>query len=48
MSRAANNMLDTGNFFPEMTFETTGGVTVKLPHDFGVKWNILLFYRGHW
>jgi hypothetical protein len=48
MSHSNGKILDTGNAFPEMTFETTRGVTTRLPRDFGIRWNILLFYRGHW
>lgn len=48
MSRADGRILDTGYTFPDMTFDTTRGVTLRLPRDFGVRWNILLFYRGHW
>lgn len=48
MSHAGGRILDTGNLFPEMTFDTTGGALVRLPHDFWAGWTILLFYRGHW
>ncbi len=48
MSRKNCKLLDTGAEFPEMSFNTIGHEVVRLPEDFGERWNILLFYRGHW
>lgn len=48
MSRSNSSIIDTGNVFPEMTFEAVGGSIIRLPEDFGERWNIILFYRGHW
>ncbi len=48
MSRADCKILDNGNVFPNMTFYAVEGEAVRLPQDFGERWNVLLFYRGHW
>lgn len=48
MARENDRILDTGDFFPEMEFDTVSGEKIVLPRDFGQRWNVLLFYRGHW
>jgi hypothetical protein len=48
MARIDCSILDTGNLFPELRFHTIEGNLISLPDDFGERWNILLFYRGHW
>jgi alkyl hydroperoxide reductase subunit AhpC len=48
MSRSNCTTLDTGDDFPHMEFNAVGGGKVRLPEDFGERWNVLLFYRGHW
>ncbi len=48
MARENDRMLDTGDFFPEMEFDTVSGEKIVLPRDFGQRWNVLLFYWGHW
>jgi hypothetical protein len=48
MARINCKLLDTGDHFPEIEFNTVDGVSLTLPGDFGDRWNILLFYRGHW
>lgn len=41
-------ILDTGDIFPRLDFSLSSGEAVSLPEDFGERWNVLLFYRGHW
>jgi hypothetical protein len=48
VSRTNCTILDTGNVFPELRFNTIDGNLVSLPAHFGDRCNILLFYRGHW
>jgi hypothetical protein len=48
MSRAGTGILDTGDIFPGMEFAVIGDGSLSLPGDFGGRWNVLLFYRGHW
>jgi alkyl hydroperoxide reductase subunit AhpC len=48
MSRSNCTILDTGDNFPALEFSAVGGGMVTLPEDFGERWNVLLFYRGHW
>lgn len=48
MSRRNCKILDTGNEFPKLSFKTVEQEVVNLPEDFEERWNILLFYRGHW
>jgi len=40
--------LDTGHIFPAMTWNLVGGGTQRIPEAFDAKYNIVLFYRGHW
>ena len=48
MSRRNCTILDTGNVFPALRFHSVGETDIVLPDFFGERWNILLFYRGHW
>ncbi len=48
MQRSNCVILDTGDLFPRLDFELVGGDSISLPEDFGGRWNILFFYRGHW
>jgi hypothetical protein len=40
--------LDAGHKFPSMTWKLVGGGTLTIPKAFDTKYNIVLFYRGHW
>jgi len=40
--------LNTGDAFPAMTLDLVGGGKLTLPEGLGAKYNIILFYRGHW
>jgi peroxiredoxin len=48
MQRRDCSILDTGDIFPKLSFNTVEGKLISLPDYFGERWNILLFYRGHW
>jgi len=41
-------ILEAGDVFPAIEFESINGNSVVLPDDFAGKWTVLLFYRGHW
>ena len=43
-----NEKLTTGSQFPNMTVNLTGGGVINLPTDMDGKYNVVLFYRGHW
>ncbi len=40
--------LGPGAAFPSLTVNQVGGGTINLPGDLDGKYNIVLFYRGHW
>lgn len=40
--------LDIGATFPTMTIPLATGGSLTLPTEQGGKWNVVLFYRGHW
>jgi peroxiredoxin len=39
--------LNLGDTFPSLTFNKVGGGTFAVP-EAGAKYNVILFYRGHW
>jgi peroxiredoxin len=39
--------LNIGDAFPALTFNAVGGGTFSVP-EAAAKYNIILFYRGHW
>jgi hypothetical protein len=47
MAREDVRSLDTGDPFPELSFDTVGGTRLSLPGDFVGRWSIFLVYRGH-
>jgi peroxiredoxin len=40
--------LDIGDVFPAMTLNLVGGGTATLPDLADAKYQLILFYRGHW
>ncbi len=40
--------LDIGDAFPVMTLNLVGGGTATLPDLGDAKYQLILFYRGHW
>ena len=40
--------LDIGDRFPLMTLSLVGGGSVNLPGLADAKYQVVLFYRGHW
>ena len=42
------NKLGQGDPFPQLTLNMVGGGTIDLPDNLNAKYNVVLFYRGHW
>jgi len=40
--------LGPGDAFPAMSLNLVGGGSINLPGDLDGRFNIVLFYRGHW
>ena len=40
--------LGPGSVFPSMTLQVSGGGSIDLPDHMDGKYNVVLFYRGHW
>ena len=40
--------LNLGDTFPSLTLNLVGGGTVTVPETNDAKYQIVLFYRGHW
>ena len=40
--------LDIGDVLPRMTLNVVGGTQMTLPDQLQGRYNILIFYRGHW
>jgi hypothetical protein len=40
--------LYAGDAFPSLTLNLVGGGTATVPEISGAKYQIVLFYRGHW
>ena len=48
MAREDVQILDTGELFPNIEFDTVNGGRIVLPESFGGKWSLFLVYRGSW
>ena len=42
------NKLGQGDQFPQLTLNMVGGGIIDLPDNLNAKYNVVLFYRGHW
>ena len=40
--------LDAGTTFPRMQLTTVSGDALMLPDDIATRYQVVLFYRGHW
>ena len=40
--------LNTGDRFPKLSLDLVDGSKVELPEGVGGRYNVILFYRGHW
>ena len=40
--------LNAGDPFPKLELKLAGGGTLALPQGVGGRYNVILFYRGHW
>ena len=47
-SKLMAKKLEIGDVFPEMTLNLVGGGTATLPDLGDAKYQVILFYRGHW
>jgi peroxiredoxin len=48
MAQMEVKKLDSGDLFPAMNLNLTGGTTLSLPEMVKGKWAVLLVYRGRW
>lgn len=48
MARASGSLLDTGDTFPTLEFETVTHGRIALPDAFRGGWGVFLAYRAHW
>ncbi len=48
MARAEGVLLDTGDSFPSLTFETVDHGQVHIDESFSRGYGVVLIYRGHW
>lgn len=48
MARTTSPLLDSGDYFPTMTFQLVNGETLTLPTDLTHDFAIILGYRGKW
>jgi hypothetical protein len=40
--------LNSGDVFPRLTLKLADGGTLELPGGLDARYQIILFYRGHW
>jgi hypothetical protein len=48
MARREDGLLDSGDPFPEMAFETVAHGRVRIDESFTRGYGVVLIYRGHW
>ena len=48
MAREGAVILDSGDKFPALAFETVAHGRLDLPDWFGAAWGVFLVYRAHW
>jgi hypothetical protein len=48
MARAGQHILDSGERFPILEFDTVDHGRVSLPKAFEGGWGVFLAYRAHW
>jgi len=48
MARADSALLDTGDRFPDLAFETVNHGRVHIDRHFSQGYGVVLIYRGHW
>lgn len=48
MARAGSHILDRGDRFPPLAFDTVQHGRVTLPDHFAGCWGVVLLYRAHW
>jgi len=40
--------LDIGDVFPTLALQLVDGQSLTIPDDLDAKYQVILFYRGHW
>ena len=48
MARTTDALLDSGDAFPALAFDTVAHGQWQLPERFADRWGVLLVYRAHW
>lgn len=48
MARAGHTILDSGQRFPRLEFDTVAHGPLSLPDGLGAGWAVVLLYRAHW
>ena len=48
MARAEGTLLDTGERFPNLSFQTVEHGQVQIDDNFFQGYGVVLIYRGHW
>lgn len=48
MARVGSAILDSGDRFPALAFDTVKHGRISLPEAFGPGWGVFLGYRAHW
>jgi peroxiredoxin len=48
MARAGNNILDTGDKFPNLKLHMLDGSVIETGMELKNPWKVILFYRGFW
>lgn len=48
MARAEGPLLDTGDRFPSLSFDTVEHGQAQVDEDFCRDYGVVLIYRGHW
>ena len=48
MAREGSFVLDSGDRFPTLSFDTVRHGRLTVPDDFKSGWGVFLVYRAHW
>jgi hypothetical protein len=48
VARAGSSILDSGDRFPTLEFDTVQHGRIAVPDAFGEGWGVFLVYRAHW
>jgi peroxiredoxin len=48
MAQSLGDKLDSGQPFPDLTFNLVSGETRRISEVAAGQWSVVLLYRGHW